>query len=429
MISRYTLPGMEKIWSEEEKFSNWLKIEILVCEAWAKLEEVPADALKKIKQKARFNKDEIEEIEKEVKHDVIAFLTNVAKYVGPEARYIHLGLTSSDILDTSLALQMRKAADIIIEDTERLIFKLREKAIQYKNTPIMGRTHGVHAEPITLGLKFALWYEEMKRNLKRIKEAQEEISYGKISGAVGTYAHLNPEVERLVCEKLGLKVAGITNQIIQRDRHAFYLSTLAIIACSVNKFALEIRGLQRTEISEMEEGFGKRQKGSSAMPHKKNPISCEQICGLARLVRSNLQAALENISLWGERDISHSSCERVIIPDSTILVDYMLEKFIQILDNLQIFPDNMIKNMGKSRGLFFSQRILLRLVEKGVSREQAYRWVQKNAIRCWKEGNDFKNLIKQDPDITRYLSEEEIENLFDLNYYFRWVDKIMQRIN
>ena len=331
MISRYTLPRMKKIWKEEQKFSLWLKIEILACEAWAKLGKIPPEALDKIKKKANFDIKRIKEIESEVKHDVVAFLTNLAEYVGPEARYIHLGLTSSDIGDTCLVLQMKMAAQIILQDLDKLAGVLREKARKHKDTLMMGRTHGVHAEPITLGLKFALWYEETKRNLERMREAKENISYGKISGVVGTYANLEPSVEEYVCKKLDLSPCPISNQIIQRDRHAQYLSTLAIIASSLDKFALEIRGLQRTEIRELEEPFLKGQKGSSAMPHKRNPITCERICGLARLVRSNLQAGLENIALWGERDISHSSVERVIIPDSTILLDYMLEKFTRIL--------------------------------------------------------------------------------------------------
>ncbi len=428
MISRYTLPRMKKIWKEEQKFSLWLKIEILACEAWAKLGKIPPEALDKIKKKANFDIKRIKEIESEVKHDVVAFLTNLAEYVGPEARYIHLGLTSSDIGDTCLVLQMKMASEIILQDLDKLAGVLREKARKHKNTLMMGRTHGVHAEPITLGLKFALWYEEIKRNLERMRQAKENISCGKLSGAVGTYANLEPSVEEYVCKKLDLIPCPVSNQIIQRDRHAQYLSTLAIIASSLDKFALEIRGLQRTEIREVEEPFLKGQKGSSAMPHKRNPITCERICGLARLVRSNLQAGLENIALWGERDISHSSVERVIIPDSTILLDYMLEKFTRILENLFIYPHNMKKNIEKTKGLFFSQRLLLELAEKGLSREEAYRLVQKNAMRCWEKDEDFKHLIEQDEQIAKYLKKEEIDSIFEPQYYLRWVDDILQRV-
>jgi len=428
MISRYTRPQMARIWSEEEKLSNWLKIELLVCEAWAKLGKIPQESLKRIKERARFDLKRIREIEKKVRHDVVAFLTNVAEYVGPEARYIHLGLTSSDILDTGLALQMREAADIIIQDLEDLAETLKRKAREHKDTLMMGRTHGVHAEPITLGLKFALWYEETKRNLERMKLAREEIAYGKISGAVGTYAHLEPFVEEYVCEKLGLRPCKISSQIVQRDRHAFYLSILAIIASSLNKFALEIRGLQRTEIREVEEEFTRGQKGSSAMPHKRNPIICERICGLARLARSNVQAALENIPLWGERDISHSSVERVIIPDSTILVDYILNKFNHVLKNLLIYPDNMRKNLERTGGMFFSQGLLLELVRKGLSREKAYEIVQRNAMRCWKEGENFEKLVREDEEVKRYLDEEGLRSVFELHHYLRNVDEIFKKV-
>jgi len=428
MISRYTRPEMGKIWSEEEKFSNWLKIEVLACEAWAKLGEIPPDALEKIRQRARFDLERIKEIERKVRHDVVAFLTNAAEYVGPEARYIHLGLTSSDILDTGLALQMRRAADIIIQDLKELTSALRERAVEHKTTLMMGRTHGVHAEPITLGLKFALWYEEVRRNLERMKMARGEIAYGKISGAVGTYAHLEPFVEEYVCKKLELTPCKISSQIVQRDRHAYYLSVLAIIASSLNKFALEIRGLQRTEIREVEEEFVKGQKGSSAMPHKRNPIVCEQICGLARLVRSNVQAALENISLWGERDISHSSVERVIIPDSTVLTDYMLNRFTRVLKNLLIYPENMKRNLERTGGLFYSQRLLLELTQKGLSRERAYEIVQRNAMRCWEENRELEKLVREDPELKRYLGEEELKSIFNLRYYLRNVDGIFKRV-
>jgi len=427
MISRYTLPQMDKIWSEEEKFNLWLKIEILVCEAWARLGKISDPALKKIKNKAKFDIGRIKEIEGRVRHDVIAFLTNIAEYVGPESRYIHLGLTSSDILDTCLALQMKKASKIIIDDLDQVIEQLRKMALKNKNVPMMGRTHGVQAEPITLGLKFALWREEMKRNRERFIRAEEEISYGKISGVVGTYAQLDPFVERYVCQKLNLKPCPISSQIVQRDRHANFLATLSIIASSLNKFALEIRGLQRSEIRELEEGFRSAQKGSSAMPHKRNPIICERICGLARVIRGNSQTALENILLWGERDISHSSAERVIIPDSTILINYILQKFFQVLKELIIYPENMRKNIEKSQGLFFSGRLLLELARKGLSREESYRMVQHKAMRCWKTGEDFKKLVKEDVEIRQYLRHEEIEEIFQIGYYLRYVDTIMEK--
>jgi len=428
MISRYTLPRMGKIWKEEEKFALWLKIEIHVCEAWVELGEIPRDALIRIKERANFDIERIKEIEKEVKHDVVAFLTNLAESIGPEARYVHFGLTSSDILDTTLALQMKRAGEIITEDLERLAELLKKKAAQYKDIPMMGRTHGIHAEPITLGLKFALWFEETNRNLERMRQATEQIACGKISGAVGTYTYLNPRVEEYVCQKLGLIPAPVSSQIISRDRHAQYLSTLALIASSLDKFALEIRLLQRTETRELEEPFTKGQKGSSAMPHKRNPILSERICGLARLVRSNAGAALENIPLWGERDISHSSVERAIIPDSTILVDYMLEKFIQILDALSVYEKNMKVNLEMTGGLVFSEGILLKLVKKGVSREDAYRMVQRNAMRTWQENRNFQELVRKDSEIAKYLNEEEIKSIFSLKHHLRWGDKILERL-
>ncbi len=428
MISRYTLPRMGKIWKEEEKFALWLKIEVLACEAWAELGEIPKDAVARIKERAKFDIVRIKEIEKEVKHDVLAFLTNLAESIGPEARYVHLGLTSSDILDTTLALQMKRAGEIIMEDLAKLAGLLKKKARQYKDIPMAGRTHGVHAEPTTLGLKFALWFEETNRNLERMRQATKEIACGKISGAVGTYAYLNPRVEEYVCEKLDLVPAPISTQIISRDRHAYYLSTLALIASSLDRFALEIRLLQRTETRELEEPFTKGQKGSSAMPHKRNPILCERICGLARLVRSNAQAALENVSLWGERDISHSSVERVIVPDTTILVDYMLEKFIQILGGLSVYEENMKVNLQRSRGLIFSEGVLLKLVKKGLSREKAYQMVQRCAMKSWEENRDFEELVRKDSEIAKYLDEEEIKSIFNLAHHLRWGDTILERL-
>lgn len=428
MISRYTLPRMGKIWKEEEKFALWLKIEVLACEAWAELGEIPKDAVARIKERAKFDIVGIKEIEKEVKHDVLAFLTNLAESIGPEARYVHLGLTSSDILDTTLALQMKRAGEIIIEDLAKLAGLLKKKARQYKDIPMVGRTHGVHAEPTTLGLKFALWFEETTRNLERMRQATKEIACGKISGAVGTYAHLNPRVEEYVCEKLDLVPAPVSTQIISRDRHAYYLSTLALIASSLDRFALEIRLLQRTETRELEEPFTRGQKGSSAMPHKRNPILCERICGLARLVRSNAQAALENVSLWGERDISHSSVERVIVPDTTILVDYMLEKFIQILGGLSVYEENMKVNLQRSGGLIFSEGVLLKLVKKGLSREKAYQMVQRCAMKSWEENRDFEELVRKDSEIAKYLDEEEIKSIFNLGHHLRWGDTILERL-
>ena len=428
MISRYTLPRMGKIWKEEEKFALWLKIEVLACEAWAELGEIPKDAVARIKERAKFDIVGIKEIEKEVKHDVLAFLTNLAESIGPEARYVHLGLTSSDILDTTLALQMKRAGEIIIEDLAKLAGLLKKKARQYKDIPMVGRTHGVHAEPTTLGLKFALWFEETTRNFERMRQATKEIACGKISGAVGTYAHLNPRVEEYVCEKLDLVPAPVSTQIISRDRHAYYLSTLALIASSLDRFALEIRLLQRTETRELEEPFTRGQKGSSAMPHKRNPILCERICGLARLVRSNAQAALDNVSLWGERDISHSSVERVIVPDTTILVDYMLEKFIQILGGLSVYEENMKVNLQRSRGLIFSEGVLLKLVKKGLSREKAYQMVQRCAMKSWEENRDFEELVRKDSEIAKYLNEEEIKSIFNLAHHLRWGDKILERL-
>lgn len=428
MIPRYTLPRMGEVWEEKEKFKIWLQIELMVCEAWAKLGKIPSEEVERIKRKAKFDIETIKKIEGQIRHDVTAFLTDVSHHVGPLSRYIHLGLTSSDILDTTLAIQLKRASGIITNDLEMLLKILKEKAIEHKYTLMMGRTHGVHAEPITLGLKFTLWYEEIKRGLTRMKEAAEQISYGKISGAVGTYANLDPRVEEWVCERLGLKPSPLSSQIIQRDRHCFYLSSLALLASSLDKFCVEIRGLHRTEIAELQEGFGKKQKGSSSMPHKRNPIICERICGLARVVRSNLQAALENIALWGERDISHSSCERVIFPDSTILIHYMITKFANLVKNLRVYPENMKRNLELSKGIFFSQRVMLKLVEKGLSREDAYRLTQRDAMLSQEKGKDFKSTVKEDEDIAIHFSKKEIEQLFEVNYYTRYVDRIMKKV-
>jgi adenylosuccinate lyase len=419
---------MGKIWSDENRFRIMMEIELAVCEALVNLGEIPRNAVNKIKRKARFNLPRIRELETKVHHDVIAFLSSLSESVGKEGRYIHLGLTSSDILDTALAVQMVEAIDILIADVEKLSQILKKRAVEHKNTIMMGRTHGVHAEPTTFGLKLALWYQETLRNLERLKRAREVIAVGKISGAVGTYAHVNPEVELYVCRKFSLKPAPISTQIIQRDRHAEYLSMLALVAGSLEKFALEIRNLQRTEILEVEEYFSATQKGSSAMPHKRNPITCERICGLARLVRSYALASLENIALWHERDITHSSAERVIIPDSTILLDYMLQKFENIIRKLIIYPENMKKNLEKSKNAIFSQRVLLELVNKGLSRERAYELTQRNAMRAWKEGSEFRGFLEKDREVKKYLTDKEISACFNLNYYLRYVDRIFKRL-
>lgn len=428
MIQRYTRPQMGKLWEPENRFQKWLDVEIAVCEAWAELAEIPVDALAVIKKKARFDIERIDEIEKVVKHDVIAFLTSVAENVGPESRYIHKGLTSSDILDTALSLLMREAADIIINDLKELMSVLKKQAYKYKNTPTIGRSHGIHAEPTTFGLKFALWYEDMTRNLARMKRAKETISIGKLSGAVGTFSNIPPIIEEKVCKKLNLKPELVATQIVQRDRHAEYLLTLALTAASIEKIAVEIRHLQRTEVLEAEEPFSKGQKGSSAMPHKRNPIGCENLSGLARLVRSNAIAAFENIALWHERDISHSSVERVIIPDSAILVDYMLDRMRNILEGLYVYPKKMKENMDKSYGLYNSQRVLLVLTSKGMTRENAYELVQRNAMKSWQSGIEFKKLLLKDKDVKKYLKAKDIEKIFDLKYYFKNVDYIFKRV-
>jgi adenylosuccinate lyase len=428
MIERYTTPRMKDLWSEQNKFQKWLQVEILACEAMAKLGIIPKPALGKIKKKAGFNVKRISKIEEKTKHDVVAFLTNLAENVGPESRYVHFGLTSSDILDTSLSLLMREAGQIILKDLEELSRSIKRKAYRYKHTPMIGRTHGVHAEPITLGLKFALWYAEVQRNTQRLKTAIDSISVGKISGAVGTFSNLSPKVEEYVCRKLKLRPAPISNQIVQRDRHAEFLSALALVASSIEKFATEIRSLQRTEILELEEGFSKGQKGSSAMPHKRNPITCERLCGMARLVRTNAQASMENIALWHERDISHSSVERVIIPDSTTMVDYMLIQFNRIMQNLLVYPRNMMANLNKTRGMIFSGRLLIELSRRTRSKEEAYKMVQENAMRAWAEGLDFRDLISDDKRVARYLSPQQVEECFSLDYYLRHVDYIFERV-
>lgn len=429
MIKRYTRPQIGAIWSNANKFKKWLQVELCVCEAQAEYGNIPKHALEIIKQKANFNVKRISEIEQEVKHDVIAFLTNVGEYIGKESRYIHLGMTSSDLLDTAFALLMREAGAIILDDLTRLREEIKKKARQYKNTVCIGRSHGVHAEPTTFGLKMALWFDEVKRNIERFERAIQTISVGKISGAVGTFAHLDPKIEEYVCRKLNLQPAPVSNQIIQRDRYAEYLTTLALIGCSLEKFATEIRNLQRTEILEVEEYFSASQKGSSAMPHKRNPITCERICGLARVVRSNCMAAMENVSLWHERDISHSSVERIIVPDSTILIDYMLHHFIGIIKNLLVYPENMMNNIYKTNGIIFSQAILISLIKKGLSREKAYRLVQQRALDVWHSAEtDFKKAIFSDYEISKLLSAEEIENCFDLKNQLKNIDTIFNKV-
>jgi adenylosuccinate lyase len=428
MIERYTLPKMKRIWSDESKFKTMLEIEIFALEALAQLKQVPVAAVKRIRQRAKFNLRKIKSIEEKTQHDVVAFVTNVAQNIGEDAKYLHMGLTSSDILDTTLAVQMKQAAEILFEDLEKLLKLLAKKARAYKDMVCIGRTHGVHAEPTTFGLKLALWYDEMRRHLERLRLAKEEVSVGKISGAVGTYAFIDPQVEEYVCRKLGLKSANISTQIIQRDIHAVFMARLAIIGSSLEKFATEIRHLQRTEVLEAEEPFGKGQKGSSAMPHKRNPVICERICGLSRLLRGNALAAMENVALWHERDISHSSVERVIIPDSTITLDYMLNKFIFVIEGLNVYPENMLANLVRTHGLIFSQRVLLKLMEKGLSRTKAYDIVQGCAMKSWKQGSDFKQNLLQDKTVLKYLTQKDLDKVFDLDYYLRHVNRIFRKV-
>lgn len=427
MIKRYTLPEMGAIWSEESKFNNWLKIEVAACEAWAELGKIPADAVETINARAQFDIQRINEIEAEVRHDVIAFLTNVGEYVGEDSKYIHLGLTSSDILDTGIAMQMRDSADIILAQLAKLRAVIKEKALKYKYTLCIGRTHGVHGEPTTFGLKMALWYTELDRNIERLEQAREIIAYGAISGAVGNFAHLDPRVEEYVCEKLGLKPCQVSTQIIQRDRHADFMTNLAVVASSVEKMATEIRNLQRTDILEVEEPFRAGQKGSSAMPHKRNPMMSERVAGLSRVIRGNAMASLENVALWHERDLTHSSVERIIIPDSCILLDYMLEKFIAVMDGLVVYEDNMARNIETTLGLVFSQQILLALVGKGISREKAYSMVQGNAMRSWQEKIPFKQFILEDAVMMSFFTPAELEGIFNYDVYTANVDYIFQR--
>ncbi|MBI2876878.1 MAG: adenylosuccinate lyase, partial [Candidatus Tectomicrobia bacterium] len=427
MIERYSRPKMTRVWSPENKLDQWLAIELLALEALHALGQIPEASLERIREKARYDLARINQIEQEVKHDVIAFLTNVGEYVGEDARYLHYGMTSSDILDTGLALQLREAADLILEGIDGLSRALETKAREHQYTPMIGRTHGVHAEPITFGLKLAGWYQEVQRSRERLVRAREGICVGKISGAVGTYAHIPPFIERYVCERLGLQPAPTSTQILQRDRHAELLTALAILASSLEKFALEIRHLQRTEVQEAEEFFGDGQKGSSAMPHKRNPITAEQLCGQARLIRSYAWAALEDIPLWHERDISHSSVERVILPDSTILTDYMLAKMTDLVARLQVYPEKMRENLQRTGGTPFSQAVMLTLIRRGLSREEAYRLVQRLAMEAWKQGMDLKELIERDEEIQRHVTPKELADCFDLRHHLRYVEEIFQR--
>ena len=428
MIERYSLPQMKSIWQEEFKFKTMLSVEILALEAYAKEGVVPSQAVKRIRQKARFNIQQINKIEEKTQHDVVAFVSNVAQYIGKDAQYLHMGLTSSDILDTTLGVQLKSASDILIADLEKLLKVLAKKAKAYKDMACIGRTHGVHAEPTTFGLKIALWFDEMSRNLERMKRASKEICVGKLSGAVGTYSNIEPFVESYVCKKLGLKPVNIATQVIQRDVYAQYIATLAVIGASLEKFATEIRHLQKTEVLEAEEPFGKGQKGSSAMPHKRNPVICERICGLARLLRANAQIGFENVTLWHERDISHSSVERIIFPDSTLALDYMLNKFIEVVSGLKVYPDNMLSNLAKTRGLIFSQRVLIALMNKGLGRTQAYDLVQKAAMQTWKGTGNFKDNLLSVPEAARYLSAKELDKIFDLDFYLRNVNKIFKKV-
>jgi adenylosuccinate lyase len=428
LIPRYTRPEMGQIWSEENKFRCWLQVEVAASLTLAEAGMVPAEAAQAIAQRGDFDLKRIHAIEAEVKHDVIAFTTAVAEKVGPEARWLHYGLTSNDVVDTAQALQIKAASKIIREDLVRLKEVLGRRAQEFKHTPMVGRTHGIHAEPTTFGLKLANWYAEMQRNITRFERAAEEMRVGKLSGAVGTFAHLEPELEERICKRLGLEPAPISSQVLQRDRHAYYVATLAVIAATLDKIATEIRHLQRTEVREAEEHFSEKQKGSSAMPHKRNPITCEQISGLARVVRANAQAAFENVALWHERDISHSSVERVILPDSTILVDYLLAKTEHLIDTLMVYPNRMLKNLESSGGLVFSGQLLLDLAEAGMSREDAYRLVQKHAMRAWKDDLNFHDLVMADPEITSRVPKERIQLAFSIERQLRNVDKIFKRV-
>jgi adenylosuccinate lyase len=427
MIERYGLPQMQELWSEQTKFEVWLEVEILACEAWNKMGKIPDEDLRAIKEKSKFDVDRILEIEATVHHDVIAFTTALAENIGPSSRFVHMGLTSTDVVDTAQAVRMVRSFDLIAEKIEAIIQVLARRAVELKNQPIIGRTHGIHGEPTSLGLKFALWHQEMLRNRRRLETARETMAVGKISGAVGTYAHTGPEIERYVCKKLGLTPAPVATQVLQRDRHAEAMAMLAITGATMEKIATEIRNLQRTDIQELEEPFRKGQKGSSAMPHKRNPIGCENITGLARVLRGNLMAALDNVALWHERDISHSGCERVIIPDSMTLVHYMLHRLTGILDGAQPNPDRMAENLARTGGLIYSQRILLALIDKGISREDAYLIVQRNAMQTWSDRRPLAEHLMEDEEARRWLTPEDLEKLMDPSAYLKYVDEIYRQ--
>ncbi|WP_134687236.1 adenylosuccinate lyase [Brevibacillus migulae] len=429
MIERYSRPEMRAIWTEENKFRAWLEVEILACEAWSKLGIIPAEDVRKLRANASFDIKRIYEIEEETRHDVVAFTRAVSETLeGDEKKWVHYGLTSTDVVDTALSYLLLQANEILEKDLEDFIVILADKAREHKDTVMMGRTHGVHAEPTTFGLKMALWYEEMKRNLERFRDAKKQIAVGKISGAVGTYANIDPFVEEYVCEKLGLAPAPVSTQTLQRDRHAHYMATLALIATSLDKFATEIRALQKSEMREVEEAFAKGQKGSSAMPHKRNPIGCENISGLSRVIRGHMLSAYENVPLWHERDISHSSVERVILPDATMLLNYMLRRFMNIVKNLTVFPENMKRNMGRTFGLIYSQQVLLKLIDKGLSREKAYDTVQPRAMQAWEEQRSFREIIGEDETVKSLLTTEELDDCFDYSYHLKHVDTIFKRI-
>jgi adenylosuccinate lyase len=428
MIERYTLPEMGRIWSPENKFQKWLDVEIAVCEVHGEMGTIPADAVETIKARAAFTVERINEIEKTTDHDVIAFTTNLAENIGEASRFVHYGLTSSDVVDTANALLLRESCDVLLAKTEALMEVLKRRAVEFKDTPQIGRTHGIHAEPTSFGLVWALWYSEMQRNRERLEKAKDRIAVGKISGAVGAFGHLSPEVEERACAKLGLKAADVSTQVIQRDRYAEYLCTLAIIASTLEKMALQVRHWQRTEVREAQEKFKTGQKGSSAMPHKRNPILSERICGMARTVRANSIVGLENVALWHERDISHSSAERIVLPDSSATLDYILAKTASLLDTLIVYPENMLKNLDLTRGLVFSGQLMLALTQKGVSREEAYSWTQRNAMKVWDEGGDYQALVKEDADISSHLDGEEIARVFDLKHYLRNVEKVFARV-
>ena len=427
MIERYARPRMKQVWSDESKYDKWLQVELAVCEAWTAAGVIPEEDMRKLR-KSEYDIDRLNEILRVTKHDMTAFLGSVTEGLGPEGRWLHLGLTTSDVWDTATSLQLVAAADALEDEIERCIEALGTRAVEHKNTLMMGRTHGVHAEPVTLGLKLALWWDEMRRNRARLRHARKDIAVGKISGPVGTHATVPPDVEARVCKELGIDVAPVSNQVVQRDRHAAFITTLAVIAASLEKFATEVRGLQRTEIRELEEPFSEGQTGSSSMPHKRNPELSERVCGLARLIRGHSVTALENVALWGERDISHSSAERLILPDSCMALDYILDLFTGVVAGMRVYPERMIQNIEMTRGLLFSQRLMLTLIEKGVSRDDAYKVMQTNSARTWDEDDDFRELVRSDPTVTTYMSQADLDDTFDYGYYVRFVDDVFDRI-